>query len=53
MLITYRLNIAEAKAKLEILKALDNNDPDLSFLIFVNEVEVAMLVGDPERVRSS
>jgi len=46
----YRLNIVEARAKLEMLKAVGSDDPDRSIQIFFAEVEVAMLGGDPEKV---
>ena len=46
----YRLSVVEARAKLEILKALGSDDPERSIQIFFAEVEVAMLDGDPEKV---
>jgi len=46
----YRLSIVEARAKLEILKALGSDDPERSIQIFFAEVEVAMLGSDPEKV---
>lgn len=53
MLIHCSLNVVEGKAKLEILKALEDDDPDLSRHTLVSEVHVAMLGGDPEKVFSS
>ena len=45
-----RTNVVEARSKLETLKALENDDPDRAMRIFIAEVEVAMLGGDPEKV---
>ena len=43
--------LAVARDKLERLKILQNDDPDLSINVFLAEVNMAMLTGNPEKVR--